>query len=220
MAWYSGPTDAYDHGILGDAVEPTVLHGWSVVTSARCGLSVAAGPGHVFEDVAPRLADLDGDGWAELIAVRTSVTKGAQLAVYGVRDEVLMLLDATPYIGQPHRWLAPVGAADLDGDGTVEIAFVDRPHLARVLRVWRWTPRGLVEVAAAEGVTVHRIGETDIAGGVRDCGQGPEMVVASGDWTRLLAVRLSDGRLTARGIGRDTSRPAFARALGCAPGTR
>ena len=215
MAWYTDPTDAYDHGILGDALEPTRLHVWSVATSAQCGLSVAAGPGHVFEDTAPRLADVDGDGRAEVIAVRTSLTKGAQLVVYAVRGDGLRLIATTPYIGQPHRWLAPVAAADLDGDGRVEIAYVDRPHLAKVLRVWRWTGSGLREVAAAEGVTVHRIGETDIAGGLRDCGAGPEMVVASGDWSRLLAVRLSGDRLAARPIGRDTSRPAFARALAC-----
>jgi hypothetical protein len=47
------------------------------------------------------------------------------------------LLAATPHIGSANRWLAPIGAADLDGDGRVEIAYVDRPHLARTLRIWR-----------------------------------------------------------------------------------
>jgi hypothetical protein len=46
-------------------------------------------------------------------------------------------LASTPWIGQRFRWLAPVAAADLDGDGAMELAYVDRPHLARTLRVWR-----------------------------------------------------------------------------------
>ena len=216
-AWYADLTGIYDHGILGDALEPTTLHASSAATSAQCGLSVEAGEGHVFEDVAPRLADVDGDGRAEVIAVRSSLARGAQLVVYAPARDGLSLeaIAETPYIGQPHRWLAPVGVADLDGDGAVEVAYVDRPHLAKVLRVWRWDGDGLVEVAAAEGVTNHRIGETDIAGGVRDCGAGPEVVGASGDWARLLAVRFDGARLTAREIGRDTSRAGFGAALGC-----
>jgi len=59
-----------------------------------------------------------------------------------------------------------VGAADLDGDGFVEVAFIDRPHLAKVLRVWRYVDGDFAEVAVMDGVTNHRIGEPDIAGGI------------------------------------------------------
>jgi hypothetical protein len=77
-------------------------------------------------------------------------------------------------IGQRNRWLAPIGAADLDGDGRVEIAYVDRPHLARTLRVWRSRPGGtLTEIATATGLTNHRIGEAFITGGIRDARRGP-----------------------------------------------
>ena len=216
QAWYSGLSDRYDHGILGDALEPTVLHAMSANTSAQCGLSVEAGADHVFEDTAPRLVDVTGDGAPEVIAVRTHVDRGAQLMIYAASSDgrTLRPIAATPYIGLRHRWLAPVGAADLDTDGHIEVAFVDRPHLAKVLRVWRYAGGDFREVAAAEGFTNHRIGEADIAGGVRDCGQGPEMIVASADWSRLLAVRF-DGAFRVREIGRDTSRPAFARAMDC-----
>ena len=215
-AWYSGLSDRYGHGVLGDALEPTVLHAMSAGTSAQCGLSVEAGAGHVFEDTAPRLVDVTGDGAPEVIAVRSSLERGAQLVVYAPSGDGRSLgpIAATPYIGTRNRWLAPVGAADLDGDGHVEVAFVDRPHLAKVLRVWRYRDGDFREVAAAEGFTNHRIGEADIAGGVRDCGQGPEMIVASADWSRLLAVRY-DGAFRVREIGRDTSRPAFASAMEC-----
>ena len=40
---------------------------------------------------------------------------------------------ATPFIGTPRRWLAPVGVADLDGDGRAEIAYVETPHRDKVL---------------------------------------------------------------------------------------
>jgi hypothetical protein len=177
-------------------------------------LAVAAGPGHVFEDVAPRLADIDGDGAPEIVAVRASFAQGAQLVVYAARDGRLTLLAATPYVGQANRWLAPAAIGDLDGDGAVEIAYVDRPHLARTLRVLRWDGAGLSEVAAVSGVTNHRIGEPFISGGPRDCGAGPEIVLASADWTRMLAVRFDGRSLRARDIG-PWSRAGAEAALRC-----
>ena len=217
-AWYAGPTRRYGHGVLGDDVEAELLVARSAASEHPCGvLTAPAGDDHVFEDTAPRLADLDGDGGPEIVAVRTHVDRGAQLALYGDAGdgETLRLLATTPYIGTPHRWLAPVGAADLDGDGAVEVAYVDRPHLARTLRVWRYRDGALSEVAALEGVTNHRIGERDIAGGIRDCGAGPEMIVASADWSRLLAVTLQGGALNARDIGPHEGRASFAAALAC-----
>ena len=122
---------------------------------------------------------------------------------------------ATPYIGQRFRWLAPVGIADLDGDGRVEVAYVDRPHLAKILRVWRWEGGALREVAAASGVTNHRIGEPTISGGIRDCGEGPEMIVASADWSRVMAVTLHGGALSARDLGPGGGAAGLARAMAC-----
>ena len=170
----------------------------------------------MFEDTAPRLVDVDGDGAAEVIAVESHEEEGARLAIWGLVDGRPRLVHATPFLGTRFRWLAVAGAADLDGDGAVEIAYVDRPHRARALRVWRVEPSGdLRMVASMDGVTNHRIGERDIAGGVRDCGEWPEVLVASADWSRMLAVRL-DGGLTVRELGRDTSRAAFAAAMRCA----
>lgn len=174
-------------------------------------------PPHVFEDTAPRLVDLNGDGLSEIVTVRSHERLGAQLAIYQLSEDhsSLVLLSTTPYIGTRFRWLAPLGAADIDGDGAIEIAYVDRPHLARTLRIWRFKDGELEELASLKGLTNHRIGEPDIAGGIRDCGQGPEMVLADASWSRLLAVRFDGAAFQSEEIGRDTSRPAFARAMGC-----
>ena len=48
----------------------------------------------------------------------------ARLAVWGAGGR----LAAIPFIGTRFRWLAPLGAADLDGDGRVEIAYAETPH--------------------------------------------------------------------------------------------
>lgn len=213
-AWYEDPTTRYAHAVLGDAVEAGTL---AVALAPDCATLRVILPGtEVFEDLAPRLADLDGDGRAEIIAVQSHRDLGARLAVYAVEGGALVLHAATPNIGQRNRWLAPLGAADLDGDGAMEIAFIDRPHLARTLRVWRYEAGRLTEIAAATGLTNHRIGEDFLTGGLRDCGAGPEMVAADAAWTRLVAIRLTpQGRLEPRDLG-PFSHPAARAALACA----
>lgn len=220
-AQFAEPTLRYAHGVLGDAEEWGALEirttndadgtlSTSAVARDRT-YTIRLPQSSVFEDVAPRLADVDGDGKPEVIVVETDVDRGASLAIYTVKGK----LAATPYIGQRNRWLAPVAVADLDGDGLVELAYIDRPHLAKTLRIWRFARGGLTEVSALAGLTNHRIGERDIAGGLRDCGAGPEMIVARADWQRLIAVTFDGKDIAAREIGPHNDRSSFAKALSC-----
>jgi hypothetical protein len=91
----------------------------------------------------------------------------------------------------------------------------ETPHLGRVLRVWRLEAGELVEAASLQGVTNHRIGDAVISGGLRDCGDGPELVLANDDWTRLVAVRFDGAALIPRDIGPLAGAGSFAVALGC-----
>lgn len=191
----STPTDRYDHDVLGG------LPPWSVleVGAVSCGACrhgsesawVRLPEDLVFEDVAPRLWDVTGDGRPEIVVVESHVDKGARLAVWSFSDigADLTRLATTDFIGQRHRWLAPAGAADFDGDGVLEIAYVDRPHILGDLVFVQIEGDRLVEVAVMAGLTNHQIGDDQISGGLRDCGQGPELVLASLDWARVLRVR-------------------------------
>ncbi|MDU8927511.1 VCBS repeat-containing protein [Alisedimentitalea sp. MJ-SS2] len=215
ISWYSNLTGAYAHGVLGDALEPTRLHVWTERTSAHCGNSIEAGAGHVFEDIAPRIVNLDRNGHPEIIAIRSHMDKGAQLAIYRDNRQGLKLIAATPYIGQANRWLAPVGAADLDGDGRVEIAYVDRPHLAKRLRIWRFKAGKLRHVRDVEGLTNHKIGWDFIVGGIRDCGQGPEIITADASWRRIVATTFADGRARSRDLRAYDGPKSFDPVMGC-----
>jgi len=215
-AQYQDPTTRYDHGILGDAIEwgalrLTVDQCFGCASKSLRDVVIRLPESRVFEDTAPRLVDLDGDGAPEVMVVETDIARGARLAIYDESG----LVAATPFIGQTHRWLAPIGAADLDGDGLIEIAYVDRPHLARLIRVWRYQNAELKLVAELAGFTNHAIGEDTIAGGIRDCGQGPEMIVADARWRDIYAVTLANDVLTATKIGPHTGRKSFKRALDC-----
>ena len=208
-ARYADPTTRYAHGVLGDAVEHGTLE---LRTDAGRTLRFVLPEERVFEDTEPRLADLDGDGAPEVIVAEAHARQGARMAIYGTSG----LIAATPYIGRSFRWLAIAGAADLDGDGHIEIAYVDRPHLAKTLRVWRFRDGTLAEVATLPGVTNHRIGEVDIAGGIRTCSRAPEIIVADARWRDILAVRMTDGTLSAARLGPHTGRESFAAAMSCA----
>lgn len=118
-SWYSEPTDRYEHGILGDRIEAGAL---VAVDAAGQRYTMRLGPGFVFEDLAPRTVDFEENGTAEIVTIRTDVTAGAAIAIYGIRNGHLAEIAATEPIGRPNRWLNITGIADLTGDGRLDIA--------------------------------------------------------------------------------------------------
>ncbi len=206
-AEFTEPTTRYAHGVLGDAVE------WGALRLDLAGGEtrlIRLPETRVFEDLTPRL--IAGEDGAPLaMVVESDLGQGARLALYAADG----LVTATPFIGRPNRWLAPVGAGDLDGDGQIEIAYVDRPHLAKTLRVWRLENGVLTELASLAGVTNHQIGWDFIAGGLRDCGTGPEMVLATADWQRLTSVRFDGTTLLQQDLGVPATLDAFDAAMVC-----
>lgn len=211
-AWYDDATKRYAHGVLGDAIEPSTL----VVTDDQgCTHSVELDEAHVFEDLAPRLADIDQTAGVEVITVRSHQNYGAQVAVYQLSDNKLNLLTSTPYIGTSNRWLAPVGIADFNNDGDMDIAFVDRPHLAKTLRVWSYRDGELTQIASKPGFSNHRIGEDFISGGSKTCDGVTTMITADAYWSRILATTMQDKQLVSVDIGEFTGTDSLDEALLC-----
>ena len=215
-ASYGDPTERYPHAILGDGIE----YGSLTVELEMTEVTVTLPEDRVFEDLEPRLVQLDGEGLPEIVVIESSATQGAQLAVYRARFPTfgapsLRKIAATPPIGQRFRWLAPVAAADLDGDGHIELAYVDRPHLAKVLRIWRFRDGDLTEIAEVPGLTNHRIGQDFITGGLRTCDAGPELVTANADWSRIMGSSIDGGRVITRDLGPFGGPASVAAALDC-----
>jgi hypothetical protein len=73
----------------------------------------------------------------------------------------------------------------------------------------------LVEVARRPGLTNHVAGEAVIRGGLRDCGSGPELVLATPDWSAALVVRLKDRNLMSAAALPIESPAGLDRALAC-----
>lgn len=207
-ATYSEPTTRYAHGVLGDAIE------WGALT-----LDTSSGPSQtirlpdylVFEDLAPRLHDLDGDGQPEVITVLTHVDKGAALAVFGESG----LITRTPFIGTRNRWLAPLGAGDLLGDGSQVLAYIDRPHLAKTLRLWRYDDGELTAVGEIRGLTNHRIGDDFIIGGIRNCANGDEVVTVDANWQNVVVTSFVADELISRALRPYTDSASVEAVLSC-----
>ena len=131
----------------------------------------------VFEDLQPRLVDLNNDGEDEVLIVETDSARGASLAVYTVSDERVLRQSRTAFLGTAYRWLNPLGVGDFDGDGRLDIALVATPHIGGRLRLYRTTAPTLTQFAEAGGVSTHAIGSTEL---------GLGRVVRNADRDRLL----------------------------------
>lgn len=224
-ARYASPTDIYPHGALGDDLEWGVVE---ITVSRQKGEEGALFNGHVdltyrikapmnavFEDTKPRLWDIDGDGLPEVVVVISHQEQGAQLAVIGYDGKEFRYIATTPAIGTRFRWLAPVGAADLDGDGNIEVAFVLTPHLSKTLHIWRYRNGDFRRVAQHQGLTNHKIGWDHIPGGIRTCRGDFEIITANVDWTHIMATTFKDGAIRTRRIGTYIDAAALNAALSC-----
>ena len=174
QAWYARPTTRYGHAVLGDGVE-----GGSLGAQDAAGQTheLVLPESHVFEDITPRIADLDGDGRNEIVAIRSALKRGAAVAVYGLRDGELTLLDASAEIGRSRRWLNIAGIANYHGAGRPVIAWVETPHIG-----------GTLKMATFENGKLRRFGKNRSGFSNHFIGSREQGLSATGDFT-------GDGRL-------------------------
>jgi hypothetical protein len=192
-AWLAEPTDRYDHGVLGDKFEAG-----SLVIELRDGKRqvVRLNGDAVFEDLEPRLADLDGDGKDEIVVVKSYLKTGSALAVIAERKGKYDIVAETPPLGAPHRWLNPAGIADFNGDGKIDIALVRQPHAVGSLELWTWNG-GALKKAAELGDTANHIAGTralHMSAAADLDGDGiADIAIPSLDRTRLRLVSFAPG---------------------------
>jgi hypothetical protein len=187
--WLGSPTRRYPHGALGSPVHAGSVHaqvkarsgGWQIV-------ELTLPLNRVYEDRVPRIVDLDRDGREEILLIEADALRGASLVVLGIdptQDKPrLVELARGPYAGSTFRWLNPVGVADFDGDGQLDLATVTTPHIGGVLQLLHFRPPALVPFARALDVSNHRMGalEQDLAVIVMQPDQRPTIVLP--DMTR------------------------------------
>jgi len=183
--WFADPTTRYDNSVLGEKATAGSL---VIETSDGKKQTVTLKDDAVFEDFEPRLADLKGDGHAEVVVVKSYIQRGAALAIISQRDGRYEIVAETPALGGPHRWLAPAGIADFNGDGKPDIALVRQPHTVGALELWTWDGGRLRKIAEIGDAANHIAGTTNMhMSGTADFdGDGKaDLVVPSFDLSRL-----------------------------------
>jgi hypothetical protein len=157
-------TDRYAHGVLGDVIEGGCL---VVENENGDGFVHELPEHHVFEDLVPRIADVDDDGRNDVVLVRSSARGGAALSIYSLAatgdSAELRELAATPEIGTANRWLAPAGIADFNNDGKLDVAYIQTPHIGGILKVWTVIDDKLEQIGESRGYSNHRIGNTRVS---------------------------------------------------------
>jgi hypothetical protein len=192
-AWLTGPTRRYAHGVLGDDVEAS---GLAVRMAAGETLSMTLHHDAVFEDRIPRLVDLNGDGRDEVLVVKSTQSSGAALALIAPVDGRLRQIAEGEPIGLAYRWLNPVGVGDFDGDGRIETAHVETPHIGGSLVLSRLEGDRLVEIRREGGFSNHRMGSRVLGlSMVLDAdGDGvPDLLVPDNPRTSLRVVTFAGG---------------------------
>ncbi|CAN5798993.1 hypothetical protein BH23ACT11_BH23ACT11_19550 [soil metagenome] len=192
LAFLSEPTERYDHGVLGDAIEAnsiTLLRPGDE-ESLEAGI-IAPESGGVFEQVAPlwfQAKDLDGN----LLAITESTPSLAtRVSVYGLDGD---LVAAGPFIGEPSKWRHLIAAGPFGPNGEIELVDTLTPHIGGTIEFYRpdFDNRSLDIVATQTGYTSHRIYtrnmDTARAGDLDGDGRW-ELLVPNDAYTELGAIR-------------------------------
>ncbi|MEY4295855.1 MAG: hypothetical protein RLY82_1543 [Pseudomonadota bacterium] len=157
-AWLTSPTMRYPHRSLG-----STMHAGSVTVQLNSGkTAVYELPiSRVFEDLSPRLVDLDNDGKDELVLIESDALRGSSVVVLGLRAGKLIELARSPPTGSTFRWLNIVGTADFDDNGKMDIAAITTPHIGGTLKLYHYRPPQLVAYASNMDVSNHIMGSTE-----------------------------------------------------------
>jgi hypothetical protein len=215
-AWLGSPTLRYPHRALGSPTHAASIHALVRSRSGAWRLVESRLPLHrVYEDRVPRILDIDRDGSEEIILVEADALRGASLVVLGIYHAadrpVLVERARSAFAGTSFRWLNPVGVADFDADGQLDVAMVLTPHIGGELQLLHYRPPSLVPYARALDVSNHRMGaiEQGLAVIAHTAGHRPTVVVpdmtqralhalrwdAPGRWTELGDVVPLPGRI-------------------------
>jgi hypothetical protein len=168
-AWLDQPTTRYGHAVLGDGIE---AGGLSVKYADGSVQRLSLAADRVFEDRLVRFTDYLYEGRPVLMTVTSYLAVGAALTLVdpGAPDGLppRVLAEAAP-IGTANRWLNPVGAADVDGDGSIEFLAVITPHIGGTLTAFQHADGHLVAKHSLHGFSNHAYGARELGlSGVAD----------------------------------------------------
>jgi hypothetical protein len=184
----SGPTERYDHAVLGDALEASSITLLETTPELRLEKVIPVEEPVVIEGIAPIWADINQDDQREIIVTRSHPQEGAQLVVLDERGEIIAEGAA---IGRSYRWRNQLAVAPFGPQGVMEVVDVLTPHINGAAEFFRIVDDELKILADFPGYTSHVIGtrnlDMGLAGDFDGDGQ-PEVLLPSQSLTELGAI--------------------------------
>jgi len=150
----SKPTEIYQHGVLGDALEAGGISLVEASPEPRLIQQIEIPEPSVIEGVSPIWADLTGDGKREIIVTLSDQAKGARIVIFNESGEQIAV---GPAIGQGFRWRHQLAVAPFGPSGEIELADVLTPHIGGVVEFYRLNGDHLEIKARLSGFSSHAI---------------------------------------------------------------
>lgn len=151
-AWLAEPVQRLEQSAIGPWVAGSLVVEDRTTKTYRLELAL----NEAFEDLRPRIADLDGDGEGTVFLVRASLAQGAALVAVRLEGEgLLRIVGETAPEGHPGGWLNPIGFGDFLGRGHASIAIVRSPDQGGKLQVLDFSGGAFRLLFSIPGVSNH-----------------------------------------------------------------
>ena len=190
----SGPTNRYDHGVLGDEMEASSITLIETEPELRVIVNIPIDPPDVVEGISPIWADLDEDGEREIIVTLSNPQGGARIAAY--RQDGSLLAES-PSIGLGYRWRHQIAVAGFEPGRPPLLVSIRTPHIGGVVEFFQLNAGRLDPVRETAGFSAHTIGsrnlDSAVAGDFNNDGT-PELLAPDQTHTSLGVISL-DGIL-------------------------
>jgi len=155
----SGPTDRYDHGILGDAIDASAINLIETEPELRVLQTITIDAPDVIEGISAIWADIDNDGARDIIVTLSNNRGGSRIAAY--REDGTLLAESDP-IGLGHRWRHQIAVARFDGSGTPLLVSIRTPHIGGIVEFFQYKNGELEITNEIKGFSAHSIGSRNL----------------------------------------------------------
>jgi hypothetical protein len=185
----TGPTEEYDHGVLGDSIEASSITIVDTIGNPSVSTVINVPEGNVIEGIAPIWTDIDEDGIREIVVTLSNIEEGARLVVF---DENGNILAKGPAAGSGYRWRQQIAVAPFGPGGQTKIADVLTPHIGGVVEFYQWEGNELISTSSLYGYSSHLAGSGNLdmaVAGNFDEDENTELLVPSQDYEELAILK-------------------------------